>query len=1339
MKLRRNSRLSAVFSPRASLAALTLLLLAANPARAQVSITTFDSPVTENFDGMGSSATATLPPGFKIFNLAAGQGQNDWNEGVTATTVAAGSTGTTPTAGGSYNWASGATASSTDRAVGYLTSSNANWSGTRSIAYAFTNNTGAEITGLDIAFDYEKYRTGTRAFGWTFFHGGDSAPASAAITGDHAYPGDANNTTLIDPPALVSKAVALTDLSIADGETYYLRWTLTGDGGTSNAQGLGIDNFSITARGAPAGPADLIFSEYVEGSSNNKAVEIFNGTGAAVDLADYKIRIEGFTNAGGPLTPATLTFTAPTTLADGEVYVVCNNSASATLSAFCDLKTTNGALFFTGDDSLTLLHTIEGVDTIIDIIGQVGVDPGDAWGTPPTSTQNNTIRRKPSVCAGDTNGADAFDPSIEWDGFANDTFDGLGEHSVACSSEPEPTLPIVSFSAGAVSALEGNDTGNTLTFAVEFTEIAENETLSFDIAVTGPAGRFDAAGVPASVTLDDQSVSPYIIEVATVPNTDTDGDAIVVVTLSNFDGADASQSSPLQKQGTIVDDDLAHIKINQVQGSGQISPYDGQVITTRGIVTAITQSGPRFYIQSAADDEDSDPATSEGLYVYGIPSPAVSLAVGDFVYVTGRVSDYTPATATQLPITELVAPVSVIKLTSGNALPEPVVLTAEEVGAESDIGYLERYEFMRVTVPSFVATAPSGAGTNDEFFGTVEGIARPFREPGVNKFRCGVDPALPGSRALPAEAPANVPCWDNNPELLRVKTNVIAGSSTLPVRTGTKFENLTGILDYAFERYTILTTSTPAADATNAENGTAVTVPGAGDITVGAFNVEWLGCPTVAQDPVNGSNSCNPRGGTVYNRKVAKIGQVIVDYLHSPDVIGIIEGYDTLVLGDIAQKVAELAGVNDPQYVAVQASTTTGAQRLGFLVKTSLIGGVPRVTLDGPATEYGAGMLVQCPDGSYTEAPAPGDRPGLLNDRPPQVIDVTIRGANGQDFPLTVINTHLKAMGDHENTGPAGGAYTCFNFAADGTTPVADGDGIRNRAKRQQNAEFTAGLVQDLQEANPDQPIVLIGDLNAFEFNDGYADLTNTIAGTPPNDDETVVEGDGIDLVNPDLVVLAQVSDTPLYSYTFQGNAQAIDQVLVNEMVLLNVIGMPRLEYARVNADFHQGDVTGTGNAFGSSDHDPSLAFLDIAAFRTADLSLSTTPAASEVQVGSELTYAFELSNAGPDEAALVRVELSLPSGVLFLALDAPAGWTCNTPGIGSQGSIVCTIDVLAADTDSTFSITAVAGVASSGTTAVATLSVSSGSIDPSPVANATYTTVITALPDEIFQDGFED
>ena len=206
---------------------------------AQQSIT---SPlaVVESFNAMGTSATATLPTGWRM--------GTDWSSGAaTATTVAAGTTGTgvltSTSTGGFYNFANGVTATSTDRAIGFLTTST--YTSPRSIIYAFTNNTGSTITSLTVSWDYEKYRSGSRAFDWTFFHGNTSTATTAATDGNQSYAADAANTTIFNPPGSISKTVTLTGLSIANGSTYYLRWTCTGVGGSTNGQGLAIDDVVI--------------------------------------------------------------------------------------------------------------------------------------------------------------------------------------------------------------------------------------------------------------------------------------------------------------------------------------------------------------------------------------------------------------------------------------------------------------------------------------------------------------------------------------------------------------------------------------------------------------------------------------------------------------------------------------------------------------------------------------------------------------------------------------------------------------------------------------------------------------------------------------------------------------------------------------------------------------------------------------------------------------------------------------------------------------------------------------------------------------------------------------
>jgi predicted extracellular nuclease len=180
---------------------------------------------------------------------------------------------------------------------------------------------------------------------------------------------------------------------------------------------------------AQAQPTELFFSEYIEGSSNNKALEIFNGTGACVDLGAAGYNVQMYFNGSAS---AGLTINLLGTVATGGVFVLAQSSANATILAVADQ--TNGSGWFNGDDAVVLRRGT----TIIDVIGQIGFDPGTEWGSGLTSTADNTLRRKGSVLQGDAVGTDAFNPAVEWDGFATDTFGGLGDGIPSCTPPPPP-------------------------------------------------------------------------------------------------------------------------------------------------------------------------------------------------------------------------------------------------------------------------------------------------------------------------------------------------------------------------------------------------------------------------------------------------------------------------------------------------------------------------------------------------------------------------------------------------------------------------------------------------------------------------------------------------------------------------------------------------------------------------------------------------------------------------------------------------------------------------------------------------------------------------------------
>ncbi len=180
----------------------------------------------------------------------------------------------------------------------------------------------------------------------------------------------------------------------------------------------GEDHANCPADCAAPSEGGLFFSEYVEGSGNNKALEIYNAGDAAEDLSVCEVRMyrNGSTDFSKPISLSS------DSLAPGDVFVICNSSISDATN--CDMSTNSVTLGFNGDDAMALVCG----EVMLDVIGQIGVDPGSKWGSGDTSTQDHTLRRKCSVTSGDPDGSDAFDSALEWDGFPKDTLDGLGSH-----------------------------------------------------------------------------------------------------------------------------------------------------------------------------------------------------------------------------------------------------------------------------------------------------------------------------------------------------------------------------------------------------------------------------------------------------------------------------------------------------------------------------------------------------------------------------------------------------------------------------------------------------------------------------------------------------------------------------------------------------------------------------------------------------------------------------------------------------------------------------------------------------------------------------------------------
>jgi predicted extracellular nuclease len=584
--------------------------------------------------------------------------------------------------------------------------------------------------------------------------------------------------------------------------------------------------------------------------------------------------------------------------------------------------------------------------------------------------------------------------------------------------------------------------------------------------------------------------------------------------------------------------------VGPIQGPGSRSPYEGCSVTTSGIVTGRKSNG--FFVQSAPD---GDLLTSDGIFVF--TSSAPTAVIGDSVQVSGRVQEFVPsADPNSPPATEIISPV-VATLSTGNALPAPVTLTVADTNPAGGPDVLEKYEGMRVHVDVLNVVAPTGgsqntteeqnaiAFSNGVFYGVLPGIARPFREAGI----VVGDP-------LPAGAPASIPRFDNNPERVRVDTRSML-PSPLEVTSFATVANITGPLDYAFRAYTIVQEAASLPVVTG--NITAVPVPPAlsTEVTVSSFNMERF-FDTV-DDPGISDVALTP---TAFANRLNKASLAIRNVLRYPDVLGVEEMENLRTLQAVATKVnndAVAAGDPNPNYHAfLEEGNDPGGIDVGFLVKT------PRVTVSS-VTQVGKTTTYLNPNNNQQE---------LMNDRPPLVLRATAALPGGTSIPFTVVVNHLRSLDGIDD-------------------PV---DGARIRAKREAQAEFLANLIQSVQAS---EPLISMGDYNAFEVNDGYVDVMGAIRGNPVPASQVVLASPP-GLASPALTdLLGKVPDPQQrYSYVFDGDAQTLDHALATSLLLPRVT---RFAYARNDADFPESYRADPNRSERISDHDIPVAYLNLA------------------------------------------------------------------------------------------------------------------------------------------------
>ena len=376
---------------------------------------------------------------------------------------------------------------------------------------------------------------------------------------------------------------------------------------------------------------DLFFSEYAEGSSNNKYLEIYNSSDASVDLSAYSISTcsNGCDATGEFDYPDNVTFAAGTVLAAGDVYVVCHGSASDEISAECDQTFT---YLSNGDDfqALTLAGATASAYTVVDQIGDWGDDPGDGWDVAGVTdgTKDHTLVRKSTITSGNTDwsaSAGTSTDNSEWIVLDQDTWDYVGSH-------PHNVSPTISSIAIQPSS------------PTEADDVTVSAVITDDGTIASATLTYNTGSTDTDVTMANTTGDTYT---GTIP-AQAAGTTVTfsITAVDNEDGTTTSAESSylVNSTGGAI---TAIYDIQYTTDSSGDSPLNGQTVTISGIVTAEfwgSSSNRYLYVQDAEgpwngvvcfeyDGWDTFDFTSSAGTVH-------SVAEGDSVTVTGTVDEY---------------------------------------------------------------------------------------------------------------------------------------------------------------------------------------------------------------------------------------------------------------------------------------------------------------------------------------------------------------------------------------------------------------------------------------------------------------------------------------------------------------------------------------------------------------------------------------------------------------------------------------------------------------------------------------------------------------------------
>ena len=561
--------------------------------------------------------------------------------------------------------------------------------------------------------------------------------------------------------------------------------------------------------------------------------------------------------------------------------------------------------------------------------------------------------------------------------------------------------------------------------------------------------------------------------------------------------------------GTILNDDPIPLAIYEIQGADHQSAFIGQPVITTGIVTAVDGNG--YYLQDATGDGNA--RTSDAVFVFTGAAPGVR--VGDALEVRGSVSEFLPGRdASNLSVTQINAAATTL-ISTGNALPAAVLIGTGGVLPPTE------------TIDDDGLTSFDPATDGIDFYESLEGMRVTVDAPLVVAETSGFDETYvvasggAGATGINARGGITISDGDFNPERILIDADADTFAGYAPDHSqGDRLSDVTGVFSYAFDSYRVLVTEAVAVtqDVTLAREIT--NIVGAPDrMTIATFNVENLS----ANDGVE---------------KIDPLADTVVFNLRAPDIVAVQEIQDA----DGAGRGADLSGAASAQ-VPIDATVANG----GPLYEDTPVAPSPPHSRSREAGGNIRNGFLYNPDRvDYVDGSA-RLVPGAAYDgtRSPLVADFVFNGET-----ISAINVHFTSRGGSD---PLFGSTQPPENAGDDAR-VAQAQGVRT-------------LVDGLLAADPSLNIAVLGDFNAFYFEDELEAL----------------QAGGV-LTN----LHTLLPEEERYSYLFEGNLQPLDNILVTG----GLLGGAQYDAVHVNAEL-------TGDTPRGTDHDPQLAGFAIATPRS--------------------------------------------------------------------------------------------------------------------------------------------